>query len=182
MNKILQSIVVVLLFAGCKLGDDNLPDKTQEGKKTFGCYVNGEKFHPNYRSASDGLNYYGDKGLSIMVWQYKKSFASDVYLKITIDGYPIEEGKTYRLGAFSDSLGAYGEFSYYEWQTGSDGIRFGNPIVYRTSEQYFGELTISKHDPELRIVSGVFWFDVWTEERAVVKIRDGRFDMQYNMK
>ncbi|MCP1997023.1 hypothetical protein [Flavobacterium sp. HSC-61S13] len=179
MNKILQSIVLVLLFTGCKLGDDNLPDKTQEGKKTFGCYLNGEKFHPNYRSASDGLNYYGDKGLSIMVWQYKKSFASDVYLKITINGYPIEEGKTYRLGAFSDSLGVSGELSYYV-DTNMPGVQ--RKKVYYTSLEHFGELTISKHNPELRIISGLFWFDVWTEERAVVKIRGGRFDMKYSLK
>ncbi|MCP1997022.1 hypothetical protein [Flavobacterium sp. HSC-61S13] len=179
MNKILQSIVVVLLFAGCKLGDDNLPDKTQEGKETFGCYVNGEKFHPSYRSASNGLNYYGDKGLSIMVKQYKKSFESDVYLKMIIDGYPIEEGKTYRLGVFSDSLGACAELSY-SVDSGEPGRRWGK--TYYTSEQYFGELTISKHDPELRIISGLFWFDVWTEERAVVKIRGGRFDMKYSLK
>lgn len=169
-------LVCVVLFAGCKIFDDNLPDPTQEGNETFGCYVNGEKFRPNYYYRGNGLSYSSSLRFSLLVKEYKNTFNSDVYLRIMVIGFPIEAGRTYRLGAFSDSLGAYGSLSYYV-VTNQPGGR--NYKQYTTSLEHFGELTITKHDPELRIISGVFWFNVWTDEKALVKIRGGRFDMKY---
>ncbi len=170
-------LVCVVLFTGCKIFDDNLPDPTQEGNGTMGFYLNGERFHPsNLRSEGDGLNYYGNAGLSMLAVQYKKSFASEVYLRIIVKNIAIKEGQTYRLEAFSDSLGVYGELSY-SVDSGVPGHRRGK--TYYTSLEHFGELTITKHDPELGIISGVFWFNVWTDEKALVKIRGGRFDMKY---
>ncbi|MBW3518279.1 hypothetical protein [Flavobacterium sp. NKUCC04_CG] len=177
MKIFLQFLVCVMLFAGCKIFDDNLPEPTQKGNGTMGFYLNGERFRPsNLRSEGDGLGYSRSFGLDIMVWQYKKSFASDVSVALNIGEYPIEAGRTYRLGAFSDSFGAYGSLSYYV-DTNKPGVQ--KEKVYYTSLEHFGELTITKHDPELRIISGLFWFNVWTDEKALVKIRGGRFDMKY---
>ncbi|WP_430614057.1 hypothetical protein [Flavobacterium sp. JP2137] len=176
MKIFLSFLVCVALFAGCKIFNDDLPDHTQEGKGTMGFYLNGEKFHPINLRSPGGLHYSKDVGLSLLAIEYKKSFGSQVDLMIMVENVAIEAGRTYRLGAFSDSLGAFAALSY-SVDSGEPGRRFEK--VYYTSLEHFGELTISKHDPELRIISGFFWLNVWTDEKGLVEIRGGRFDMEY---
>lgn len=48
-----------------------------------------------------------------------------------------------------------------------------------TSQDYSGELTITKLDEENQIVSGTFLFDIEDHNGEVQEIREGRFDMKY---
>lgn len=50
---------------------------------------------------------------------------------------------------------------------------------YNTSQNYIGELHITKLDKEKNIISGTFWFDAVNEQGKKVEIREGRFDMKF---
>ncbi|MGG8497884.1 DUF6252 family protein [Tenacibaculum sp. TC6] len=50
------------------------------------------------------------------------------------------------------------------------------------SNNITGEITINKLDETKSIISGTFWFDaVRLSDGKIIKIRSGRFDMQYTV-
>lgn len=177
MKKALFFLLTVLLFTGCDSDDNSLPDETQEGKGTFGFRVNGNVFKGRSFTTYPYAGYPGEKRFGLYRDGYVDSLGSDFSLIVTIN-HPIEEGGVYLLSTKPDSLyqGDYGEIFYY--------IKSNRPDEwwgkrYTTSTEYTGELTITNLDTDRKIVSGRFWFDVWTEEFNVVRIRDGRFDLKY---
>ena len=61
-------------------------------------------------------------------------------------------------------------------------IEGGGQYGYGTTDTITGELTITKLDPTKSIISGTFWFDaVRLSDGKIIKIRSGRFDMQYTV-
>jgi hypothetical protein len=80
----------------------------------------------------------------------------------------IIEGETYQLRENEDG-NAVGRFF------------FAYTSSYTSSDQYTGEITITKLDQVNQIVSGLFWFDIeHPYTNALVRVREGRFDMQYS--
>jgi hypothetical protein len=55
----------------------------------------------------------------------------------------------------------------------------GNSTRYLTNDNYPGELRITKLDEINQIAAGTFWFNVVNEKGDIVKVTEGRFDMQY---
>lgn len=177
MKKILLFLMIMLLFTGCNSDDTSLPDETQEGKGTFGFTLNGNVFNGRSFATNKYAIYSGEKRLDLFRDGYIDSLQSDFDLNIIIN-HPIEEGQTYLLSSTEDSVfqGDFGKIFYY--------IKSNKPDEwwgreYYTTTEHTGELTITKLDTDKQIVSGRFWFDVWTEQFGVVKIRDGRFDAKY---
>ena len=53
--------------------------------------------------------------------------------------------------------------------------------VYTDGLTYKGEMTITKLDMEIQIISGTFWFDVQDPKTGETReVRDGRFDVIAN--
>ena len=52
--------------------------------------------------------------------------------------------------------------------------------IYSTNELVIGELYINHLDKVNHTVSGTFWFNGVNQNNDTIKIREGRFDMQYN--
>jgi len=181
MKKILFLLTLLFFFVGCDSDDNSLPPETQEGKNTFGFTMNGNVFKGRSFTPHSYAGYSRETLFSLYRDGYVDSLRSDFSLNIIVH-HSIEEGKTYLLSAkperHPDSLrmGDFGEISYYVDSTRPD-ERWGRK--YTTSKKYTGELTITKLDTQKKIVSGRFWFDVWTAEYGVVKIREGRFDTKY---
>ena len=173
MKKALFFLLTVLLFTGCDSDDNSLPDETQEGKGTFGFRVNGNVFKGRSFTTNPFAQYPGEKRFGLYRDGYVDSLGSDFSLIVRIN-HPIEEGVTYLLSS-TDSLfkGDYGSISYANRKENKPERQ------WYTTKMDTGELTITKLDTEKQIVSGRFWFDVWTDEFGVVKIRDGRFDTRY---
>ncbi|CAL2076396.1 conserved exported protein of unknown function [Tenacibaculum sp. 190524A02b] len=153
-----------------------LPPMTQVGANTVGCLVNGEAFLPKGSNPTgspivtcfyqflDG-NYEFGLGFNN---NEKKPLVRRV--SIQTNKLKFTEGQTYDLKAETSEDSAYAYF-----------ILGGNQYGYGTTNTFTGELTITKLDPTKAIISGTFWFDAKranTDE--VIKIRDGRFDMQYS--
>ncbi len=61
-------------------------------------------------------------------------------------------------------------------------IEGGGIYYYSTTDAITRELTITKLDPAKSIMSGTFWFDAERiTDGKIIKIREGRFDMQYTV-
>jgi hypothetical protein len=56
---------------------------------------------------------------------------------------------------------------------------YNNDKYFRIHAQDADELTITRFDPNRRIVSGRFWFDATTGSGEKVEVREGRFDIGY---
>lgn len=145
---------------------DCLPPITQTGEGTFGCLINGKTFTPGGSQLSgptkqvsyqflDGGYHFG------MSMDHRKSKTS-IFIAVRSQ---IEEGETYHLVR-------YGRDSNY-------GQCYYNGSLYGTNEELNGEIMFTNIDEEKGIVSGSFWFDAVNEEGEMVRIREGRFDMEY---
>ncbi|CAL2076412.1 conserved exported protein of unknown function [Tenacibaculum sp. 190524A02b] len=151
-----------------------LPPMTQVGANTVGCLVNGEVFLPHQKNPFGvpsttcfyqfldgnyefGLRFFNDE--------------QDILRQVTIGGNKLKllEGKTYIIKAEEPKKSTY---AYYT---------LGGMQGYRTTKKITGELTITKLDPTKGIISGIFWFDaIRLSDHEIVKVRNGRFDMQYS--
>ncbi|CAL2105127.1 conserved exported hypothetical protein [Tenacibaculum sp. 190524A02b] len=152
-----------------------LPPMTQVGANTIWCLVNGKAFLPK------GSNPLGSPVVSCNYQNIDGSFEfglgfsnnEEKFLRSVIilsDKLKFTEGETYKLKAKKPEKSVY---AYYTLGGGIQG--------YRTTEKVIGELTITKLDPTKAIISGTFWFDaIRLSDHEIIKIRNGRFDMQYS--
>ncbi|HXH99678.1 MAG TPA: DUF6252 family protein [Sphingobacteriaceae bacterium] len=176
----------MLLSASCKKEPlDKLPPATQEGRRTFGCLVNGKPFVHKYQLGNFGppslkshyqhLNTPTAQGFFFHISASREIKDSDALEAIAINsnGRAIEEGKVYILqGApLTPNTGEiYSEYTIFS------GISIN---AYTTTGSFKGELHITKLDETNQIVSGTFWFDAVNDKGEKVEVREGRFDMFY---
>ena len=105
-----------------------LPPETQEGKHTFGCYVNGALFVPEPGTAGDG-----NPSLRANYWRSSNRLDFDAYAKngfLTFTVYPEENNK-----------------KIITWITYCDRV-----YTYKNT----GEILFTRFDLENMIVSGTF--------------------------
>ena len=177
MKKLLLLLTLTTLISCCKKDDktvnqiDLLPPATQTGENTVGCLVNGKAFLPNHRNlVPTNCNYIDGKDFSLMV--SKKSNQELYGILITIDNTPLQVGQTYTLNTLFGSDAKSGEYDI-------NGRAAPNPNYYSTTPNVTGELTITHHDFQHAFLSGTFWFNAINSVGDTVKIREGRFDMEY---
>ncbi|MBI6118789.1 DUF6252 family protein [Salegentibacter maritimus] len=169
-------IPLLLFIFSCSKQDncddpvDCLPPLTTTGEGTIGCLINGKPFTPGggqiggpiqqaYYNTLEGEYYFGLKG---------SNDSPNQLIAIFSKGIEIEEGKSYSFG-LDQNFGFHANY-----------FLNGGVEQYQTSEIYSGEITFTNFDDLNGIVSGTFWFDAVSEDREVVEIREGRFDMKYN--
>jgi hypothetical protein len=160
-----------LLAVACiKNYESSLPPETQEGKNTFGCYVDGDIF-------------LADESFFGLVHPVAASYKNSTgYLTIEgINGHsgtsPVAGIVTIRMLNVFDQ----GDFSLiYEPRDdgrGMGGHYWGNKNGLFLAEN--GILTITKLDTINRIVSGRFYFTGRDSTEKVTEITKGRFDIVY---
>ncbi|CAL2105128.1 conserved exported hypothetical protein [Tenacibaculum sp. 190524A02b] len=152
-----------------------LPPMTQVGANTVGCLVNGEVFLPHQKKLFGAPSYSCFHQFLEGNYEFGLGFSSNqgTHRQVIIGTNKLEftEGQTYQLKAEQPENSVYAYIS----------VEAGAKQGYRTTDKVTGELTITKLNPTQAIISGTFWFDAKranTDE--VIKIRDGRFDMQYS--
>lgn len=175
-----QPYSILLLFlaltvAGCSDDDDNpptdpvdqLPPATQTGAQTFGCLLDGEVFLPGNTSNNlDCVYQFVNGGYYFALQSNKRDNNNNrITLAIGTNSLEINEGETYSLTEFIEG-NASGIYSY------------ATNTSY-TSQDYKGELKITKLDYDNHIVAGTFWFDIKDSNGVVHKIREGRFDVRF---
>ncbi|MGG8497230.1 DUF6252 family protein [Tenacibaculum sp. TC6] len=182
LKKKLVLLALVATFTNCSKDDiikpqTELPPITQTGENTVGCLVDGKVFLP-YQKKPFGVPsttcYYqfldGTYEFGLSFFNNKQNPSSNIF----IGGNKLEfiEGQTYQLKDEKNKSSAYAYVS----------IEGGGIYNYSTTDTITGELTITKLDPTKSIISGTFWFDAERiTDGKIIKIREGRFDMQYTV-
>ena len=173
----LTFLISCIVFDSCKKIDDNLidttpklPEATQEGKNTFGCYYNGilwglgKTCYPCENNIS--ARYFRDNSIEIVAMGRPVSDTindgkSD-YIQINL--VPIEK-KKYLL---NDSL-SYATF-----------VERRNNVVLKSIPDS-SWVQITHLDTIERVLSGLFHISFMDENEAVISLTNGRFDVKYNV-
>lgn len=154
---------LILLSASCKKDKpelEQLPPATQEGRRTFGCLVNGKAFTPKgspfagpilssyYQllNTPDANGYF----FNISGRRDNNNNAGVEGISINSNSLSIKEGVKYSLQNNANKGEIYAAYRI---------VTSGESNEYITKGNYKGELYISKLDEEKQIVSGTFWFD-----------------------
>ena len=175
VKKLVVIAVFISLLTGCikyelpkfEYPEPTMPEITQEGKNTFGFYLNGEEWLTrfNFLSAVVPLGFNYDKGrFNLFANRINSKTNTDQSIIITIQDSVFTEGK-YKLFQY-DKSGA-------EFRDGVDSCS------YTTSTQYGGEITITKLDTSNKIVAGTFYMTLVNDKCETLHITDGRFDFKY---
>ncbi|OJY88264.1 MAG: hypothetical protein BGP13_06955 [Sphingobacteriales bacterium 40-81] len=165
------------MFTASRCKKDVLPPETQEGKNTFGCYVNGELFVPGggglgpIKTCYYQLIYPSESGYVFHVSASDKRGNISKNIAINIDSIKISEGLVIQLKHVTRGVVGGGQYS---GEQGADGIH-----RFYTTDEAVGQIVINKFDEANHIAAGTFWFTAVNSQGETVKITDGRFDMEF---
>lgn len=175
----MKNLILILLTTctlSCCSKDDKptnpieqLPPATQTGANTAGCLVDGIAFLPKGYIPSGNLvcNYIDGKDFSLGITQ--KNNTQTILIGIITYNQRLVVGETYLLKEYgADSK--FGEYTIFQ--------DIGD-LKYKTTSTISGQLKITYHNFDKAILSGTFWFDAVNSDGKIIKIREGRFDMQY---
>lgn len=177
----LTTILTCLAFSCRKKNNQKelaLPPETQNGSYTFGCKVNGKVFVPRDGRGKPGLfaqyvNLGNGPGggwyLNIPATNWGPSPPEAIIIQS--DSLFVEQGATYKFKLSANNQRIKG--SVYA-------VCDYNGKTYAKLENDNGELHITKHDQQKRILSGTFFFtatNISTGEK--ISVTDGRFDIVY---
>jgi hypothetical protein len=175
MKHLLLTITLaVLLFSCCKKKTDTdttptLPPATQEGKNTFGCYVDGipyvTKKGSGFNPDDINANIYNDSSVYISGNKGTPRW----YLAMNTKFF-YQEGAYFMGGTYP----YLGNISIY-----TDGTIPNNDTEFSTDSINTGILQINKFDKVNRIISGTFNFKAKNGANKIINITDGRFDIKY---
>lgn len=185
MRRIYKLFLIVFLssiFFGCETWNvikpgDKLPAKTQEGKNTFGCLINGKLYLPettlsgnvrplnfSYYSSSTGRYKRGSLFMQGIDARYSLPIAGDL---------AIQKKDVYRAGKYK--LKSQECSPSYQ----CDQIFYFNSDDNKAYLATSGELIITRFDTVLNIVSGTFEFEGEDGNGKTVKVTSGRFDVKF---
>lgn len=149
---------------------DTLPPITSEGKNTFGCYVNGQLFCAkgafNIASLSGGYikrNFWIKSNYVVMNpnhngFKYKQKIAFGFLNK-----YPLSN---FQIVLNSKDIGLFSDLNT-------------NSKDYITDSLNNGIVSFSRFDTINRVISGTFYFTAKSSDSSIIRVTDGRFDLQY---
>ncbi len=151
-----------------------LPPKTQEGKHTFGCLLDGEVFVAGLDNANPlgtiplGVNY--DAPNDYLIVQGKRERSNGAIERVTIRVLIPDGINTYEMYFETDEFTGYGGVG--------DVIGCG---FYHDLDNK-GSVTITHLDTIKNTVSGTFAMELINpdcEEKQTMSVTDGRFDVRY---
>ncbi len=186
-------IVTILTLVNCNNNDDGftptLPEATQTGKNTFGCYINGKLLTPRdgtgtFNSADRGMKYSGlGEGPNYL------------YNELKVRDFKSGTGGLLKLHLTELHQNGIGYFIINESncegqleanQTINITVRCWNEntnsFEWFCSVQDTGTINISRYDFENRIISGTFSCSAKNKDDSndIIEITDGRFDIKWD--
>ena len=173
---------IACISISCRKGttqEITFPEITQEGKNTFGCYIDGNQFIA--ASTIFGLvrpinaNYYYDsakdfKAGSLFIQGIDARSTLPVAGSIAIQKMSVFGAGTLPLTFVSNCNKPYT----------CDASFYYNSQLSRNYFAETGELTISKLDTVNKIISGTFHFTAKDSIGVKTEISNGRFDVKYS--
>lgn len=181
-------IILFLFFSSCSNDDDNsyniineLPEDTNIGANTAGAIVNNvpfvvkDKTHPLFSARY--VNIFEEDSLLIITIPHTeiingRDFIS--YLKISYTISEINQNEIIELNSSTSELES-GDGGIGELESSNDKFELG---YFVTNQDNIGELIITHLDEDENVISGTFWFDAISVDDKVVKVREGRFDIE----
>jgi hypothetical protein len=181
---LLLALSLVTFHAGCKkekIPDDpmkvKLPPPTQEGLRTFGCLINGVPFVP-----TKTFSLYA--GNSPLVVEYS---SSSKFFRIIAQRFIDKDGQRQSTTAIFPST-IFSKEGVYDIITNTNGLQDTSSVCGTYKDLFYytkfskiikGTMTITRFDPELRIVAGTFEYDAYSKECGdTTRITEGRFDVK----
>ena len=190
-----KTTLILLLLLGCSKDEDNntftptLPEATQTGKNTFGCYIDGKLLTPR---DGTGSVFGADHG---MVYSGLGQAPNYDYNEINVQDYASGFGGLMDIHIIDLHSNAEETYNINESNC-QDNIDANNNINIRCRwwneslekfEWYCsvgnqGSLTITRYDFENRIVSGTFNFTAQNRDdpEDIIEITNGRFDIKWD--
>lgn len=151
---------------------------TPESREFFGCRINGKSYSPkaadsaSLGSCSYNIAYAGNSGGVFNInGDHHESACRFFSLGITLDSIALENGKTFRLG----SPGPKKNYGWYAFYTACS----QQMVKIYTSDELEGEVTITRFDPDKRIVTGTFDFRLKDANGNLYRVSDGIFDRHF---
>ena len=168
--KIVCFLILLPLLSSCFLFDDaeTLPDKTETGRNSFGCYVNGELVqirHTQLSRAETQGDFFFIRFSNTVDNQLYADPLKNFSFRIT---KKIEEDVAYDLT----------DIDFYN-VTYTDFIDAQPNCTYQKTDVIKGNITFSKIDRINYIISGTFEFEASTQNCVAINVTEGRFDMKY---
>ena len=164
----------VLIVSQCRKNnaEPELPPETTNGAGTFGCKVIARNFVPKSGNGQPGLYVkYSRTGVglneswNLVITAVNYGSKHTELVQIGTDSLLLETGKKY---IFDKKSGF--PFIVYAFDL--------KPFPYKPEKS--GELYITKHDKDARILSGRFWFNIYSlADSSIVRVTEGRFDVRY---
>ncbi|WP_034061124.1 hypothetical protein [Lacinutrix jangbogonensis] len=189
---LITTTLILLLLFGCSKDDENnafipsLPEATQTGKNTFGCYIDGVLLTPRN---GEGANGFPDTGMSFSALGDAPDY---IYNEINIRDF--KSGTGGQMDIHIIDLHANGEGSFIINESNcEDNVDANNNINIRCrlldkqtntynwycSIENGGTLTITRYDFDNGIISGTFNCTVqnYDNPEDSIEITQGRFDI-----
>jgi hypothetical protein len=184
---LLLALSLITFHTGCKkekIPDDpmkvKLPPPTQEGLRTFGCLINGVPFVP-----TKTFSIYAENSPLVVQYNFSTKFFLLRALRYNLKKNDQWVKTRVSPGAIFDGVGSYNIFlvNYGLIDTSTicgDDKYVGVPYYDRLYDIISGRMNITRFDPELKIISGTFDYDVYSKKcRDTVRITQGRFDVKF---
>jgi hypothetical protein len=175
MKKIIL-LLFTFIFISCE--KDELTEVYNNGKGGASCLINEKVLNDRtiygysrirFDSQADGTNFF-----VIQLVNRKNDFFGDTHLGIIIYGYEYEnlEGKTFEIKEEN-----FETYNSYAWLSiPSDNEYYSDE--YNSYSENIGYLKVTYFNKDEWIISGTFQFNLINENNEVIKITEGRFDLQ----
>ncbi len=151
-----------------------LPPATQEGKRTFGCLIDGKAWTPKAGFVPPPISVSYDEISGKFVVSALRNLGNSLSQTVVIAGVFNSDG-TYLI---PPNLVALTDTSSY-----CAAISSVNPLTGIGDKEYWntnGTLVITKVDRATGIIAGTFEYDAYSPEcNDTVRITEGRFDVRY---
>ena len=166
--------IVASVLLGCKKNppvNSDLPAATEEGKNTFGCYIDGSPFVAKVRFTIGGTAAVSgsfNEETNYLILKGVQETEPDKLEKVVIRAYVLNGEGTYIMKALSDKADGYQDFS-------------GSKCTYYHDLSNLGTIVITYLNPTKNIIAGTFEMELVNPDcyYKTLKITEGRFDFAY---
>lgn len=177
MKNFLLALIALAIFCGCKKDVDELPAATETGANTFGAKIDGELWVPQKFGIAPTTpiveaRFGGNNSVFINARNFSSS-PTETEFEIHIKN--ITGPGTYQLNQatnkYPDESASYGYYVKRKFMPLNEWI---------TSNQYTGNVVVTKYDIPNKIISGTFSFTAGSTDNTAepLIVTDGRFDVK----
>lgn len=158
----------IILFESCQ----ELPEASQTGAGTFGMLLNGKAWRGDGALSLNPITtaYYlpSSKGLKISCIVNRQSGAQEKLDLIVTD---LTQSGKYSFGNFPSKKSSYDSTRFWYDDNQKDAFKLKDGLT--------NSIELTKFDTVKKIVSGTFMVDLANRKNDIIKVTNGRFDLEF---